>query len=219
MLRSSTWTFLTAFLGAKVCATSLHMQYSIHCACTTVLTQLLRMMVVTSTLQYSAEAIDDFLAQVTSCDAPNHELHLKVGAVCSIMWNLSSVKGLVRNQQVVITSTKPQYIEVKSLNCGHHPDVTHCIPQIIFDFWPPYVSYTMQRKQFPLQLAYSTTFNSCQGLTFDRVAIDGHTDVFAHGQLYTAISRVCTRQDAWVYMPENRLDIANVVYPKLLMHI
>jgi hypothetical protein len=37
-----------------------------------------------SALQYSAKAIDNFLAQVTSHDAPNHELHLKVGVVCSI---------------------------------------------------------------------------------------------------------------------------------------
>ena len=48
--------------------------------------------------RYSVEALDDFLAQVTSRDAPDHELHLKIGAVCSIMRNLSSAKGLVKNQ-------------------------------------------------------------------------------------------------------------------------
>lgn len=163
------------------------------------------------------EALDNFLAQITSRDAPNHDLHLKVGAICSIMRNLSSAKGLVKNQRVVVVAMKARYIEVKLLNRGHWPDVTHCIPRIIFDFRPPYISYTVWRKQFPLRLAYSTTFNSCQGLTFDMVVIDGHSDVFAHGQLYTAVSRVRTRQDAWVYMPDERLDVANVVYPKLLM--
>ena len=167
--------------------------------------------------QYSVEALDDFLAQVTSRDAPDHELHLKIGAVCSIMCNLSSAKGLVKNQRVVIVGTKARYIEVKLLNRGHRPDITHCIPRIIFDFRPPYVSYTVRRKQFPLRLAYSTTFNSCQGLTFDMVVIDAH--IFAHGQLYTAISRVRTQHDAWVFMPEDRLDLANVVYPKLLIHV
>ena len=55
---------------------------------------------------YGAEVLDDFLAQITSCDAPDHDLHLKVGAVCSIMQNLSSAKGLVKNQHVVIIGVK-----------------------------------------------------------------------------------------------------------------
>lgn len=133
------------------------------------------------------------------------------------MRNLSSAKGLVKNQRVVIVSTRARYIKVRLLNPGHRPNVTHCIPRIIFDFKPTYVSYTVRRCQFPLRLAYSTTFNSCQGLTFDSVVIDGRCDVFAHGQLYTALSRVRTREDAWVFMPDDRLDVANVVYPKLLM--
>jgi hypothetical protein len=166
---------------------------------------------------YSPEALDDFLAQITSRDAPNHELHLKIGAVCSIMRNLSSAKGLVKNQRVVIVRITARYIEVRLLNRGHRPDTTHCIPRIMFDFRPSYVSYTVRRRQFPLRLAYSTTFNSCQGLTFDSVVIDGRTDVFAHGQLYTALSRVRNRADAWVYLPDDRPDVANVVYKNLLM--
>jgi hypothetical protein len=172
-----------------------------------------------SPLPYNTEAVEDFLAQITSRNAPDHELHLKVGAVCSIMRNLSSAKGLVKNQHVVVVGTKAKarYIEVKLLNRGHRPDVTHCIPRINFDFRPSYVSYTIRCKQFPLRLAYSTTFNSCQGLTFDMVGINGRSDVFAHGQLYTTISRVRSRQDAWVLLPGDRDDLANVVYRKLLM--
>jgi hypothetical protein len=141
-----------------------------------------------STKLYSTEALEDFLAQITSRDAPDHDLHLKVGAVCSIMRNLSSAKGLVKNQRVEIIAMRARYIEVRLLNRGHRPDATHCIPRIIFDFKPSFVSYTVRRRQFPLRLAYSTTFNSCQGLTFDHVAIDARCDVFAHGQLYTALS-------------------------------
>src|SRR5271154_3954304 len=110
---------------------------------------------------------------------------------------------------------RARYIEVRLLNRGHWPDVTHCIPQIIFDFKPTYIFYTIHRHQFPLWLAYSTTFNSSQGLTFNSVVIDGHCDVFAHGQLYMALSRVCMRQD--VYLPDDRPDVANVVYPNLLL--
>lgn len=133
------------------------------------------------------------------------------------MRNLSSAKGLVKNQRVVIVATRARYIEVKLLNRGHRPDTTHCIPRIVFDFRPTYVSYTVRRRQFPLRLAYSTTFNSCQGLTFDMVVIDGRCDVFAHGQLYTALSRVRARENACMFMPDDRPDVANVVYEKLLL--
>ena len=170
----------------------------------------------TESTRYSPEATEDFLAQITSREAPNHELHLKPGAVCSIMRNLSVKKGLVKNKRVIIIAARARYIEVQLLDSGPTGS-THLIPRIFFDFRPPYVSYTIHRKQFPLRLAYATTFNSCQGLTFDKVVIDGRCDVFAHGQMYTALSRVRTRGDAWVYLPDARPDVGNVVYKKLLI--
>ena len=47
----------------------------------------------------------------------------------------------------------------------------------------------VSRVQIPLMLAYCMTVNRAQGLTLDKVVfkMDG---IFAHGQLYTALSRV-----------------------------
>ena len=120
------------------------------------------------------------------------------------MRNLSLKKGLVKNKRVVVVATCARYIEVRLLDSGgtSRSSNTYLIPRIFFDFCPPFVSYTIRRKQFPLHLAYATTFNSCQGLTFDKVVIDSQCDVFAHGQLYTALSRVRTCGDAWVYLPD-----------------
>ncbi|KAH8928617.1 hypothetical protein BT69DRAFT_1200595, partial [Atractiella rhizophila] len=50
--------------------------------------------------------------------------------------------------------------------------------------------FKVLRKQVPLRLACAGTFNSCQGLTCDMIGLDLQGDVFAHGQLYTAISRI-----------------------------
>jgi hypothetical protein len=88
-----------------------------------------------------AEHSIDFLAQVTSREAPNHDLHLKVGVVCCLLRNLSIAKGLVKNQRVIIVATRPRYIEVKLLNRGNRPDTTHCIPRVNFDFKPPFLSF------------------------------------------------------------------------------
>lgn len=92
---------------------------------------------------------------------------------------------------MLIVATYAQYIEVWLLNYGHQPDITHCIPQIVFDFQPSYVLYAIQWRQFPLHLAYSTTFNNCQGLAFDCVVTDSRCNVFVHSHLYTASSILC----------------------------
>ena len=64
------------------------------------------------------------------------------------------------------------------------------LPWINFDFHPQGTSWTVERRQFPLYLAYAIIFNSCQGLTLDNVVLDLTNPVFAHGQLYTSLSRV-----------------------------
>jgi len=40
--------------------------------------------------------------------------------------------------------------------------------------------HTLMRRQFSLTAAYATTFNSCQGLTLDRMGADLTKPVFSH---------------------------------------
>ena len=79
-------------------------------------------------------------------------------------------------------------------------------------------NWTVQRRQFPLRLAYAATFNSCQGLTLDRVVLDLTKPVFAHGQLYTSLSRVRSGSDIRIlWCPGERgVPTPNMVYRILL---
>ena len=79
--------------------------------------------------------------------------------------------------------------------------------------------FLLHVRGHPLRLAYATTFNSRQGLTLTRAAIDLRIDPFAHGQLYTALSRVRHRDDCFlIFSEENEeRDSANVVYKSLLL--
>lgn len=146
---------------------------------------------------------------------PPHQLDLKVNCICAIQCNLSVKKGLVHNAQVRVTGLHHHFIEVELLNNLEN----HCIPRITFSFCPYRSSWTMNWKQFPLRLAYVTTFNCCQGLTLSCTVLDFRTDVFAHGQLYMALSRVKRREDTLCLFVEGNeeQDCTNVIYKSLLL--
>ena len=51
---------------------------------------------------------------------------------------------------------------------------------------------TIVRKQVPLILSWAVTIHKCQGASLDCVEVDLGDSIFAHGQAYTALSRVRT---------------------------
>jgi len=163
----------------------------------------------------------DFLALASQPGVPPHALRLKVGCLCSIMRNLSIDDGLVKNARVIVTRLIRFTVEVKTLPSvvNNFTSQLFCLPRINFEFQPNYCPWTVQRRQFPLRLAYATTFNSCQGLTLDKTVLDLRMPVFAHGQLYTALSRVRSRHDIRCFSPDGQLpmSIKNIVYRNLLI--
>lgn len=50
--------------------------------------------------------------------------------------------------------------------------------------------FVLRRRQYPVHPAFALTINKSQGQTFKRVAIFLPSPMFAHGQLYVALSRV-----------------------------
>ena len=79
-----------------------------------------------------------------------------------------------------------------------------------------------------MQVAYAVTYNKSQGKTLRRAVVDARVPVFAHGQLYVALSRVRTREDILVLVgPEQvrrhvasdrtYLSITNVVERRMLL--
>ena len=163
----------------------------------------------------------DYLAMLNEPGVPPHRLQLKVGTICSIMRNLSIEKGLVKNARVRILELRRHIVRVELLHSASpsSDDRSVYLPRINFDFHPQYTSWTVERRQFPLRLAYATTFNSCQGLTLDKVVLDLTNPVFAHGQLYTSLSRVRRGSDIRVLLAPDSEDYRtiNVVHHQLLL--
>lgn len=76
--------------------------------------------------------------------------------------------------------------------------------------------FTFKRRQFPIKLAFAMTINKAQGQTFDKIAIDLKKDVFNHGQLYVALSRVRSCNSLKMYTGDsNKKSIKNYVYHEL----
>lgn len=84
------------------------------------------------------------------------------------------------------------------------------------------LDYAFGRVQFPITLAFAMTIHKSQGQTFDKVGIYLEHPVFAHGQLYVAMSRcrnadqlkvfkLCESDDQLLYK-----STANIVWPEVL---
>jgi citrate lyase synthetase len=94
------------------------------------------------------------------------------------------------------------------------------------------VSVKIERKQFPLRLAYSMTYNKSQGQEFEQALVDIRNNPFTHGHLYVALTRVrkaknvrlftnppkVSTEDGRTFLPLDPPDppiVTNVVYDML----
>lgn len=76
----------------------------------------------------------------------------------------------------------------------------------------------MQRRQFPIIVAFGMTINKSQGQTFRKVAIYLPQPVFTHGQLYVAFSRVGDPDNVMVFVPDGAREGLEGTYTKNVVY-
>ena len=78
------------------------------------------------------------------------------------------------------------------------------------------LGFILRRRQLPIRLAFGMSINKAQGQSLDRVGIYLKNPVFAHGQLYVALSRCTNSQNLRVLLPPNAdRRTPNIVYKEV----
>ena len=125
-----------------------------------------------------------------------------------VMRNLNEREGIAKNTRVKILDIRPYIIRV----CTLHPTNPkyYNIPRIRFTVTLPYGrSIKMERKQFPLRLAYAMTYNKSQGQEFDRVVVDVRKQPFTHGHLYVALSRIRIANNIRLFIEKSNIGLSD----------
>jgi hypothetical protein len=155
-----------------------------------------------------------FLNTITLAGMPPHCLALKVGVPVILLRNLDAASGLCNGTRLIIWRLAWRLIIAQIIGGAHAGNIDN-IPRITTTTnrskWP----FTLQRCQFPLQLAFAMTINKAQGQTMKIVGIYLLEPIFTHGQLYVALSRATRVNDVSVFCPNGRTT-TNVVYMELL---
>jgi ATP-dependent DNA helicase PIF1 len=163
----------------------------------------------------------EFLNKLTPNGMPEHELQLKVGSTVMLLRNLDPDHGDCNGSRYLVVDIKPNTVIVRHL-LGNHAGQISYIPRVKLIDDSNTFPFQLVRVQFPLKLCYAMTITKSQGQTLGKVAVYLPQPCFAHGQLYTALSRVGTWDDITVMCDESRrqpdgsFNTLNIVYHEVL---
>ena len=148
---------------------------------------------------------------------PLHETILKLDCPIILLHNLNRHEGLCNGTQMVITAMAEWVIEAQILT-GTHAGRKAFIPRISLDTsMSSGLGFILRHRQLPIRLAFGMSINKAQGQSLDRVGIYLNNPIFAHGQLYVALSRCTDCHNLQILLPPNsNRRTSNIVYREVI---
>ena len=158
------------------------------------------------------------LNRLTPTGMPAHSIKLRVGSVIVLLVNLNTQKALQWNTINCQTITSKFNRSGNNKWWNNDRGITVGICRIRTNYTDPRPDgVSFERFQFPVRVAFCMTITKAQGQTCERLGIDFIDEPFAHGQLYTALSRARSSEFIKIYAPgkirdqNGNVSIRNVV--------
>ena len=161
----------------------------------------------------------EFLNSLQLPSIPPHILELKIGSPIILIRNLVPEHGHVNGARYVVRALGQRVIQAE-LAMGEHKGEILMIPRILFHPQDKNLPFEFERRQFPVKQCFGITANRVQGQSLTRAGIYLKQDFFAHGQLFTAMSRINNPSGLTIYKPKtadgkDQLFMKNVVYQEI----
>ena len=172
-----------------------------------------------STTEQSQLYSPEFLRSIKIPELPPGELKLKIGVPIILLRNLNPFEGLCNGTRLICRRFQSKVIDAEIIT-GSHIGKRVFIPRITLIASENKLPFTLNRRQFPIRVAFSMTINKSQGQTLSRVGIYLPEPAFAHGQLYVAFSRVTMYQYIKVLIDNSEnCKTRNIVYHEIFRSI
>jgi hypothetical protein len=162
----------------------------------------------------------EFLRSLKIPDLPPGELKLKVGVPIILLRNLNPSEGLCNGTRLIIRNMQSKVIDAEIIT-GSHIGKRVFIPRITLSPSDNNLPFILKRMQFPIRIAFAMTINRSQGQSLYLMGLYLPQPVFAHGQLYVAISRVTTYHHIKILITHNTQEYQtkNIVYHEIFQNI
>ncbi|CAL1385747.1 unnamed protein product [Linum trigynum] len=135
----------------------------------------------------------EFLNSLKIGNFPEHELKLKLGCPVILLRNIDQSRGLCNGTRLIVKTLGTWFIELEIISGSQTGDRVF-LPRMTLTHSYKSLNFTLVRRQFPIALCFAMTINKSQGQTLQNVGLCLQKQVFSHGQLYVALSRVTTKR-------------------------
>jgi hypothetical protein len=142
-----------------------------------------------------------------------------------LLRNISPALGLANGTRLMTMRLSRSVIQAKILT-GSHVGKVVCISRININTNAAGKTIPIQirRRQFPVRPAFAMTINKSQRQTFQEIVVYMLAPVFAHGQLYVALSRVADPRKITISitqppLPNQPPGLRNVVYTEIFLQV